>query len=269
MTTKLAIALLAVSAWGQPENSYREVLYRSGGLKIQAYLYQPARKGPFPAVVYNHGSRIGNERRPTPFVPVGRMLAEAGYVVLVPERRGYGTSDGMLFSEEVGTDPGERFVKRMEDEAGDVLAAVEYLKTLSEVDAHRIGLVGWSLGGIVSVLAASRSTGIGAVVNQAGASLTWDASPAIQKALLEAAAKIRVPLLGMVAENDRTTKAVEAVVESAKKGGGAARLVVYPKYTPPENPRQISPGHLIFAADGMDIWRGDVLRFLGDALKAR
>ena len=73
---------------------YETVFYPSGKLKIEAYVYKPEGAGPFPAVIYNHGSRAGRERVEMPFVYVGAMLAAGGYVVVVPERRGYGRSEG-------------------------------------------------------------------------------------------------------------------------------------------------------------------------------
>src|SRR6266550_5224858 len=76
------------------QRSYTEVFYKSGDLKIQAYLYKPEGAGPFPVVIYNHGSRGGHEREERPFVYVGEMLTHRGYVVIVPERRGYGKADG-------------------------------------------------------------------------------------------------------------------------------------------------------------------------------
>ena len=62
------------------------------------------------------------------------------------------------------------------------------------------------------------------VVDQAGGALSWDASPALQGALKEAAGRIRVPLLGMVAQNDRTTHSVKAVVDEAEKHGANAKF---------------------------------------------
>jgi len=79
------------------------------------------------------------------------------------------------------------------------------------------------------------------VVDQAGGSLSWDGSPELQSALKEAAGKIRVPLLGMVAENDRTTKSVKIVVEEARKKRARARLIVYPPFKPRENPNASPP----------------------------
>jgi hypothetical protein len=92
--------------------------------------------------------------------------------------------------------------------------------------------MGWSFGGIVNVFGAGRSTAFRAVVDQAGAALTWDHSPAMQAALKEAAGKIRIPLPGMVEKNDRTTESVKAVVHEAEAHGATTKLIVYPAFTP-------------------------------------
>jgi dienelactone hydrolase len=182
----------------------RDGFYPSGKLKIEAYVFKPEGAGPFPVVIYNHGSRAGHDREERPFAYVGEMLARSGTVVVVSERRGYGKSDGPTFSETVGEDRGPRFVARVQEETDDVLAAMEFVKTLPYTDTKRKGVMGWSFGGIVSVFAASRSSAFRVAMDQAGAALTWDRSPEMQKALKEAARKIQIPLLGMVAENDRT-----------------------------------------------------------------
>ena len=249
-----------------PEKPYEEVFYSSGKFRIQAYLYKPEGTGPFPVVIYNHGSRAGRERTPAPFAFIGKMLAAHGYVALVPERRGYGRSDGPSFSDAVGEDRGSRFVTRLQEETDDVLAAQQFLKTFSFVDGSRMGVMGWSLGGIVAVFAASRSEVLRIVVDQAGAALTWDSSPAIQKALKQAAASIRVPLLAMDADNDRTTDAIKAVVKELEKHHVPAKLIIYPAYLPPEPAGRIAPGHLIFAAPGAHIWQADLEQFLAQYL---
>lgn len=248
--------------------AYETISYPSGKLKIEAYVFKPEGSGPFPVVVYNHGSRAGHEREERPFAYVGEMLAASGYVVVVPERRGYGKSDGPTFEEVVGEDRGPRFVTRVQQETDDVLAAVEFTKTLPYVDPARMGVMGWSFGGIVSVFAASRSTAFRAVVDQAGAALTWDYSPAMQGALKESAGKMQIPLLAMVAENDRTTESVKAVVREAQKHGAAAKLIVYPAFKP-RDAGGVAPGHMIFGKEGARLWEADVkeflARYLGDA----
>ncbi len=41
-------------------------------------------EGPFPVVIYNHGSRAGNERQSVPFEHIGKLFTEAGDLVVVP-----------------------------------------------------------------------------------------------------------------------------------------------------------------------------------------
>lgn len=269
----IAVGLLcAATARGQADavvQRYETVFYPNGKLKMEAYLYKPEGAGPFPVVIYNHGSRTQGEREERPFAYVGSMLKATGYLVVVPERRGYGKSDGLTFGEAVGEDRGPRFVARVQEETDDVLAAAEFVKTLPYADSARIGVMGWSFGGIISVFAASRSSAFRVVVDQAGAALTWDRSPEMQKALKEAAGKILVPLLGMVAENDRTTESVRVVVREAKAHGVATKLVVYPAFAPSENPGPVAPGHMIFGKEGLRIWEADVKEFLGKYLDER
>lgn len=255
----------ALAQTNTKQPSYETAFYASGKLKIEAYVFKPEGAGPFPVVIYNHGSRAGHEREERPFAYVGEMLAPSGYVVVVPERRGYGKSDGTTFSEAVGEDRGPRFVARVQEEADDMLAAVEFVKTLPYADAKRMGVMGWSFGGIVSVFGASRSTAFRAVVDQAGAALTWDHSPAMQVALKDAAKKVRVPLLGMVAKNDRTTESVKTVVREAEAGGATAKLIVYPTFRPQDG-AGVAPGHMIFGREGWRVWEADVKEFLAKYL---
>lgn len=249
---------------GQP--SYETAFYPSGKFKIEAYVYKPEGTGPFPVAIYNHGSRAGHEREERPFVYVGEMLRRGGYVVIVPERRGYGKSDGPTFGEAIGEDRGPRFVARVREETDDVLAAVEFVNSLPYADTKRMAVMGWSIGGIVSVFAASQSSAFRVVVDQAGGALTWDQSHAMQQALREAAGKIRIPLLGMVAKNDRTTESVKTVVHEAEAHGATAKLIVYPAFTP-QDAGGIAPGHMIFGKDGWKIWEGDLQEFLSKCLR--
>lgn len=262
----LSGAALAQTDANQP--AYETAFYQSGKLKIEAYVFKPEGAGPFPVVIYNHGSRPGHEREERQFAYVGEILAHSGYVVVVPERRGYGRSDGPTFGETVGEDRGPRFVARVQEETDDMLAAVEFVKALPYADTRRMGVMGWSFGGIVSVFAASRSSAFRAVVDQAGAALTWDHSPAMQAALKEAAGKIQIPLLGMVAKNDRTTESVKAVVREAEAHGATTKLIVYPPFSP-RDAAGVAPGHMIFGREGWQVWEEDVKQFLGKYLGER
>jgi len=261
-----ACALLA-SARAQDAPPWKDIAYTSGGLRIQAYLYKPDGEGPFPAVIYNHGSREGYERASRPFEYIGRMLAGAGYVVLVPERRGYGSSDGATWSEEVGRDQGKRFVERLERETDDVIAARDYLRGLPFVDAKRIGVMGWSLGGIVTMFAAARGDGFAAAVNQAGGALSWNANRSLQLALRAAAEKSSTPTLLLVADNDRTTASITTLTNILERRGVPHRQVIYEPFHPSRETRA-APGHAIFSSEGVSRWQGDVREFLARHLMA-
>src|SRR5947208_15837198 len=78
---------------GQPR-SYETTFYPSGKFKIEAYVYKPEGTGPFPVVIYNHGTRGGHEREEAPLVYGGQMLTDRGVVVMVPEPHGHGKGDG-------------------------------------------------------------------------------------------------------------------------------------------------------------------------------
>src|SRR5262245_20200364 len=261
-TVMLVVVALTVGARSAP--SYTEVFYVSGGLRIQAYLYKPEGDGPFPAVIYNHGSRNGRERQSVPFEHIGRLLTNAGYVTLVSERRGYGQSDGIAWPDDVGKKQG-RVVTRLDQETDDVLAAVDFLRTQAFVDAKRLGVMGWSFGGIVTMFAVSRSTAFAVAVDQAGGALTWNGNPDIRAALTAAAQKSRTPTLLQVAENDRTTDSITSVAKIFEKRGVPHRMVIYPPFTAaaPLTVGTNAPGHMVFADGGMSVWSADALEFLG------
>jgi carboxymethylenebutenolidase len=257
----------AAHGQSEMESAYSEVFYPSGKLRIQAYLYKPDGDGPFPAVIYNHGSRDGRERASVAFEYVGRMLTRAGYVVLVPERRGYGKSDGLMWREEVGNDQ-SRLITRLQEETDDVLAAIDYLRTVRSADTSRMGIMGWSFGGIITMLTVSRSAAFLVAVDQAGGALAWDGNAYVRRALIEAAEKATTPTLFMVAKNDRTTSSITTLAEIFKNRGVPHRMVIYEPFTPARRSIAGAPGHAVFSAQGASVWKSDVVRFLGRYLGA-
>ncbi len=82
---------------------------------------------------------------------VARILLAHGYGVLLLDPRGQGGSDGDT-------------VRWAGDE--DLLAGAAYLRQRPEVDADRIGAIGFSIGGEMLLRAAAKSDGIHAVVSE-------------------------------------------------------------------------------------------------------
>src|SRR5207244_3642214 len=95
-----------------------------------------------------------------------------------------------------------------EEEAGDVVAALEYLQTLPSVDPERISVGGVSLGGLVSIMAASREARFKAVISMAGGYRQGgqggvdEAWPLVQGVWKNGAQKIRAPVLILWSKND-------------------------------------------------------------------
>lgn len=267
-----ALVLLTCSAPslpGQPRNAsdptYETFFYTVGGLKLQAYLYIPQGRGPFPLVVYNHGSRPGEERTEWPVQFIARVLVPAGYAVLAPERRGYGKSEGQPFSEEIGQDRGPKFVARLEAEARDVLAAVRYVLASKRqgqgLDAKRVAIMGFSFGGMVTTYAAADSIFKAAIVQAPGA-LTWPSSAEVQSALPQAARRIRIPTWCGVADNDASTESTKRICAAVAANGAATELKIYPAFTPTQLRPGSAPGHALFTPQGVTHWAADVLVFL-------
>jgi pimeloyl-ACP methyl ester carboxylesterase len=82
---------------------------------------------------------------------IAGALADAGYVVVRYDKRGVGQSGGRAES------------ATLTDYAEDVRAAVKLLADRKDVDPKRIGVVGYSEGGLVALIAATKDKRISAV----------------------------------------------------------------------------------------------------------
>lgn len=92
------------------------------------------------------------------------------------------------------------------------------------VDADRIGVVGFELGGAVAlVVAASRN--IGAAVSVAGGGILQPVSPGLP-ALVDVASELRCPWLGLF--GDKVADEVALLREAAKRSETANDVLLYP-----------------------------------------
>ena len=149
-----------------------------------------------------------------------------------------------------------------------MLAAIDYLRIVRFADTSRIGIMGWSFGGIVTMLAVSRSTAFLVAIDQAGGAVSWDRNAHLRSVLIAAAEKAATPTLFMVAKNDRTTLSIITLAEIFKKRGVPPRIVIYKPFTPTQGTKVVAPGHAVFSAQGASVWESDVVRFLGRYLSA-
>jgi len=134
----------------------RSVSYKSGDETVNALLYTPQGKGPFPALVVIHEWWGLNDW----VKEEASKLADEGYVALAID----------LYRGKVATTPDEAHeIMRgvPQDRASrDLLAASSYLRSQKNVDPKRVGSIGWCMGGGYSLdLALSDPTLKAAVIN--------------------------------------------------------------------------------------------------------
>src|ERR1700741_5674216 len=65
------------------------ITFPSGEIPLHGVLYKPEGTGPFPAVIYNHGSAPGMMSEQA-FAALGPVFASHGWVLFGPYRRGQG-----------------------------------------------------------------------------------------------------------------------------------------------------------------------------------
>ena len=134
------------------------VEYDSGGLTISGVLRIPPGDGPFPAAVVVHGAVDPERYEPGgDLVSEQKALVKAGYVVLATDLRGYGESDPAPGEQPSDTNSGFGWLGSVDWGMGwDVVNALRIFRggVVPEVDPERVGLVGHSLGGLLSLGAA-------------------------------------------------------------------------------------------------------------------
>ena len=141
-------------AWRNASDGYmrmEKISYRSsaGDLDIPAFVFRPLDEGvpaSRPALVWVHEDVRGHLYEH--YIPYIRDAIARGYVVIAPEYRG-----------SIGY--GERHYDAIDyggAEVDDVVTAVDVLRgRYPEVDRRRIGIVGWSHGGMIALLAVFRN----------------------------------------------------------------------------------------------------------------
>jgi dipeptidyl aminopeptidase/acylaminoacyl peptidase len=174
------VALLAAAAVpAQSGPSSRHVDFYSEGTRLSGDLWRPGGVAPearLPAIVMAHG---WSGTRGHLNGSYAQPLAEAGFVVLAFDYRGWGDSDSKLVL--VGPEPapdsqGEitarvraiRNVVDPFDQAEDYVHAIDFLMGEPGVDPERIGLWGTSYSGGHVVYVAAHDARVKCIVSQAG-----------------------------------------------------------------------------------------------------
>jgi carboxymethylenebutenolidase len=243
------------------------VSFPSGTLTLQGVLYKPEGAGPFPAVVYNHGSAPGMLSKDA-FDALGPVFASRGWVFFGPYRRGQGlsASAGPFIGDQIdaarkkgGIRAGAATMVRLleTDHLNDQLAALAWLRTQDFVRPTRIAVAGNSFGGVEAVLGAERGSYC-AAVDSAGGAQSWAAAPELRARMTHAVRSSQAPIFFFQAANDYDLLPSRTLSAAMKDAGKVFEMKIYPAYG-----RSASDGHT-FGYFGSKVWADDVFRFLDE-----
>jgi carboxymethylenebutenolidase len=185
------------------------VSYKSGNETVSGFLALPEGHGKHPGLVVIHewwglNDQIKDE---------ARKFADQGYVALVVD----------LYRGKVATTPEEahELMRGVPDDRGirDLESAYDYLAARHDVEANKIGSVGWCMGGGWSIKLAMSEPKLAACIVNYG-SLPTEASN------IE---KIKAPVLGNFGADDRgiTPDSVHAFEAAMKAAGKSVDVKIY------------------------------------------
>ena len=239
----MLVALFALTCFAADSKS---VSYKSGDETVQALLYTPAGKGPFPAIIVIHEYWGLNDW----VKEQAAKLSDQGYVALAID----------LYRGKVATTPdmAHEIMRGVpEDRAKrDLHAAFEFLQSQPNVRKDRIGSIGWCMGGGYSLDVALQEPTLAATVINYGHLAT---DP-------EAIKKIDAPILGLFGGQDHgiTPDDVHKFEATMKQLGKKIDVKIYDDAGHAfENPNN-QAGYR--ADDAADAWKRTV-SFLAGTLK--
>jgi carboxymethylenebutenolidase len=189
----------------------KEVSYMSNQDTVLGYLSLPKGEGKHPALILVHewwGLTQWMKDN-------ADMFAKKGYVALCFD----------LYRGKVTDKPDEAAKLSQslnQDQANtDVVSAFNYLKTLSQVDAKKVGCIGWCMGGAFSLQGAINIPELKATVVCYGR-LTTDS---------KLISKIQSPVLGIFGEEDKVIlpESVKQFEQALKTQGKRIKVFEYPK----------------------------------------
>lgn len=274
------VLLLSSSAIGQSTRSMapQVVEFPSGKLQLKAYFWKPAGAGPFPAVLFNHGSggADADHTAGMPITQAANVLApffvKHGYAFLYPFRRGHGPSanqapfmQDLLHREEESKGKGARqhlqFVLLTTEQLDDVMASLAFLKSVPGIDPDRIAIAGHSFGGNLTLLASERDRTVRAAVTFAAAANSWDHSPELRERLTRAIGNTKAAIMLTHAENDFSTSAGKALAAELEHLHKPYVLKIYPAVG-----LTSEDGHGMLY-ENIPAWESDVFEFLDQHVK--
>ncbi|MGO9336845.1 MAG: dienelactone hydrolase family protein [Terracidiphilus sp.] len=222
------------------EREIRIPWVQAGPGGLDALLVYADLPGKHPLVVLTHGSSRKTEEHAEVSswqeLPQALWFARRGWVALVVVRRGYGTSGGDPDSNHAGHCPATDYEEASRYSAEDLRIAIDFARSLPQVDASRIVAAGVSTGGLATVaLTAKAPPGLVAAINFAGgrgSKADHDVcNPGdLISAYRDLGKTSRTPMLWIYAQNDKFfwPELAQKFDEAFRSKGGQDQFVLAP-----------------------------------------
>lgn len=278
LTSLLVLTSTALAIEPQAPIAPETVVVPVGKLRLKALLWKPVGPGPFPAVLFCHGSGGADSDHTAGLSmkdaagKLAPLFLEHGYAFLYPCRRGQGfSSDQAPFMQDVlrheettkGKDARQhlQFVLATTDHLDDVIASLALLKTIHAIDENRIAIVGHSFGGQLTLLMAGRDNTIRAAVAFAAAAASWESSRELRECLLAAMERTTAPIMLIQAANDYSTAPSCVLADELERLHKLHVLKIYPAVG-----KTSDDGHN-FLYLAIQEWEDDLFTFLDQHVK--
>ncbi|MCJ2060540.1 prolyl oligopeptidase family serine peptidase [Methylobacterium sp. J-048] len=228
---------------GLPPPAKRMILDLAGDplrpVRLKVGLVLPPGPGPFPLVIWNHGSnrRDGSKdkRALVDETNIDRNMGvyyflSRGYAVALPVMRGFGHSGGSIQA------TGCRLDDMGRNSAADIQAVLNQIGTRPEIDSRRVVVGGSSIGGWNSLAVGTlQDARVVAIVNFYGgihSSACSNDNEALVQSTRRIAAISRVPSLWLYGDNDQVFPKPlwQAMHRGYVEQGGKAEMIAFGPY---------------------------------------
>lgn len=272
-----ALALAQTLSSSAPPATPQIANVRSGEVHLKGYFWKPVGRGPFPAILFNHGSGADDPQH-----TAGRTMAEAasdlapvflrhGYAFFYLCRRGQGLSADQgpfsqaLLKQAEAKGPDARMQLHYQLITGshlnDALAGLAFLKSAPDIDPKRIAIVGHSFGAMLTLLSGDGNSTIRAEVAFAGGAFSWRTSQELRARTFLAVGKTAAPIMLLYAANDFDTTPGKDISAELDRLHKPHFLKIYPPIG-----KTADDGHNLLYL-GIPRWEPDVFQFLDDNVK--
>ena len=250
----------------------QRVWFTNGPLVLEGYLFKPAGTGPFPVVLWNHGSEKYPGARKQ-FDGIAGIFVPRGYVVFAPERRGHDESEGENIAVTrgrvagpQGARAGDALVARLlaTEQLSDQLAGLSYMKALPFVDTSRIVVAGCSFGGIQTLLAAEGNRGIKAALPISPAAENWDHNAPLRARLISGVSAIHIPVFLIQPPRDASLGPARDLGAEFTRLHKSYRGKVWPDTLDAQR-----AAHCFGGAPGDHVWASEAVAFFDSVLAQR